>query len=1487
MKIQVTGTEITPSRITTNGEQSDRTIRKTIKVGSSRSSHNTIHKIELQADELVEFQFEKGVVWISTPENVPAVFGQQGTMRSSTFIIPSKVYLDQNTRSLFSTIALEIIRIFSPKITEPVVSKAVNEIEKRLLPDEGLNWVTETFQLQPLLNQNIGQRLNLTKPVLLFLHGTISNTNGSFGGLKNSKTWGALHRKYGENILAFDHKTLSKSPFENAQELLVVLPKGIKLHLVSHSRGGLIGEILVRCAQQKAPFSAADISNLEKLNQSILTKLIETLKALPEEAAKSIFSQSGLDNFSKETFKNWDKIDLKTAAQLFVKLNQIDWRAMKLQPFFDTAREPILSELLNQLDQPNRQKDAEVLRQLNTLAATKSITVEKFVRTACPANGTSILGANIDVVLNVLLNVFLLAFGQIVNPFAQTVKSLINAIVQQRNNPRVLPGLESMIKGTPLLALLNPKDYSIKGELTVIAGKTGGHKFNKIVKHFFVNRLFQAENDLVVDTDSMFEGIPRTNEVLYKFVTGSEVNHFGYFDNLESQVAIYHALISDKKTARGYFKKYKKGSKNRGIILRPTQNQFSRNNVGKSSGKNIAITVKNGHLKYAKYPVIIGHFKNDIITSAEKVMDDLLQDELSKNLALGAYPGAVDSSPLILNNGWKQLSTIIIGLGKPEEFTPYALSQSVENAVTAYLLDLERNHPELIKKEVGLSTLLLGTNYIHISMGDALNAILEGIISANEKILSNRKHPQIPTISKVEFIEIYEDKSISAFHHLCNIANANNTINIEVEKDIVFTNVRRTFRPIGLESTWWKRLTALMQEDAKTKQKSLYFNAATQRAAVSERYSYANQRNIANLLAEHSQQTNWDPKLMKTLFNLIIPNDLKLIFRGQQNILLLLDKYTANYPWELLHYNENATKPLCVSSGMIRQLATTYDNYAKPTVSKNKVLIIGDPLLEPQSGIPQLPAAAREATLVDELFHKSNKGFSTILSLQESGQSIVKNLFGDFKVLHIASHGVVDYQSTLHPDEPERTGLLLSDDFVLTTAEIDKMDTIPELVFINSCFAGSIDFDKESYSRSRYNLAANIGTYFIEQGAKVVIVAGWAIDDDAAFRFAESFYTKMLLGRTFAEALQDAREICFKKFPYTNTWGAYQCYGDQNYRLLKPTRQKSGERTYKDQLQILADLESVINDAKSARYRNDDLKERLDEISEGITKGKFINAQIAELEAAAYAEILDFPNAIDKYKALWGQPNALFSIKSVEQQLNLEARYIASTPEIFSQTEAIKKVDVIIKELKSFLKRGKTVERYNLVASAYRRKAIILTAPAASLKAIEQSAINYRNAFKKSGKKNGYALINWLIAERFLMPEEAVDLENIATSIHKDHKSIKRLSNYIKTSIPTFLEERLAESTSIEIDEFWDLITTVNIYQCQLIYAPTNQFASISKKIEEFYKKAWDLDGSFRQKASEIDQMRFIQDAVKTIKPNQNKLLTTLEDLIGFFKTLS
>ncbi len=125
------------------------------------------------------------------------------------------------------------------------------------------------------------------KPMLVFIHGTFSSTGGGFGKLwaESPERVGWLFADanggYGERVYGLDHATLRASPVKNALSLVKVLPRGARLHLVTHSRGGLVAEVLAQlCARQALSrdalmaFKVTERDELEALLKEVVKRQI-------------------------------------------------------------------------------------------------------------------------------------------------------------------------------------------------------------------------------------------------------------------------------------------------------------------------------------------------------------------------------------------------------------------------------------------------------------------------------------------------------------------------------------------------------------------------------------------------------------------------------------------------------------------------------------------------------------------------------------------------------------------------------------------------------------------------------------------------------------------------------------------------------------------------------------------------------------------------------------------------------------------------------------------------------------------------------------------------------------------------------------------------------------------------------------------------------------------------------------------------------------
>ncbi|MEL7222501.1 MAG: hypothetical protein AAGJ93_14360, partial [Bacteroidota bacterium] len=401
--------------------------------------------------------------------------------------------------------------------------------------------------------------------------------------------------------------------------------------------------------------------------------------------------------------------------------------------------------------------------------------------------------------------------------------------------------------------------------------------------------------------------------------------------------------------------------------------------IEQAQNQEIFASVKMGHLKYASYPLMVGHFKDDGILSAESVIDVLLEGELSKRHYLGIYPGETSSNLIIDESPPRGLEAIVVGLGMPEDLTPASLTQTVAKACVNFIIQKAENKI-FAEDSLGISPLLIGSVYGNITIEGSINAILEGVARANKKVLeigamgadgrfNNRW--RLPLIDRIEFTELFRDKAYQTFIILDRIERENNSYNLKLDRRLKETQGSRNMIHTAHEKSWWMRLSIKRDQGDKDRLSGFSYSASTGRARVSMRQSVVDYNIIDALLAHNGgYKKAWDRNISKALFELLVPNDFKLSFRNQNNILLILEENVAACPWELVHYDEKNGDPLCVRTGFIRQLSTSSGRSVINPVTQHTALIIGDPNLNGYHY--QLEYARKEGEQIAKLFEQKS-----------------------------------------------------------------------------------------------------------------------------------------------------------------------------------------------------------------------------------------------------------------------------------------------------------------------------------------------------------------------------------------------------------------------------------------------------------------------------------------------------------------------------------
>ena len=521
------------------------------------------------------------------------------------------------------------------------------------------------------------------------------------------------------------------------------------------------------------------------------------------------------------------------------------------------------------------------------------------------------------------------------------------------------------------------------------------------------------------------------------------------------------------------------------------------------------------------------------------------------------------------------------------------------------------------------------------------------------------------------------------------------------------------------ENGWWQRIAVQEKKaDGDRSQPSetatqLKFTVLTDRARLEQDVATGQRALVQQLMASATSKTDVDHPLSATLYQLLVPAPVRDRISQGGDLLFMLDRVGAGFPFELMaaRKSDGTLEPLIDKHGILRQFET--DRYdAHPEMAQtNSMFVIGNPktLLWPDlAGAEAEAQAVRTVARAHDLqIHPAVDPLDDEPPKHDVQQIVTSLMTGEYRIVHIAAHGQYD-------PNPMRSGVVLSDQIFLTPAEVAELPRVPELVFLNCCYLGQMGTTTATGPDPR--LASSLAEGFIRAGVRAVIAAGWAVADQAGLTFARTFYEQFLTTATFGEAVDAARKATRAQHPSVNTWGAYQCYGNPDYRF-RPTGGKSSGGslpepvTRSEALQQLRTLESIAGTtgADNVAWVNGQLDATLKKIeSEKSWSG---DGELLTAAGLCAGELEQFDRAIAFYRQALDSTKATASFVAVEQLANLLGRAAATkalmTGVDESVLEAFRDAEAWLDWLDDRLL-VKTRERRSLRGSLYKRMATCL-----------------------------------------------------------------------------------------------------------------------------------------------------------------------------------
>ena len=800
----------------------------------------------------------------------------------------------------------------------------------------------------------------------------------------------------------------------------------------------------------------------------------------------------------------------------------------------------------------------------------------------------------------------------------------------------------------------------------------------------------------------------------------------------------------------------------------------------------LTVRLLHASLEHAVYPVLVGHVAGSPLSGAEERLDDCLDHRLSRAQVARDYPEALGEFRHF--PGFEEITpppgAIVVGLGPMGELTESQLSSVVTRSLTRFASEprdrarasvVGRSAPQQdFDGRLGLAAVLIGSSRSGgLTVESSIRAIIAGTVAANVRL------GQIPLTVPVEgpagvvdrpvrfsdlwFVERHEDIVELAARSLERLANESSHTEGDYAvscgpQPVMGEGAAGPNPPDDSANDVWARISIVQAAEQSDGLAGLTYSLLG-RASRAEFLVHEFDGNLVDSLVAQSIDRSSDPRIGSTLYELLVPHDLKQPLGSGSHLHLLLDESTADLPWELLTPRAEAfrdSRPFALGGGFLRQfLETRGARRGTVRAPERAVLVIGNP--PPGPGFLPLPGAKREAAIVAKAFGAELAFEDPLGELElptvdppwtvtariwdeeatyigtptddqtadDPSEEVIHELMnGSWRVVHIAAHGMLDESGNA-----ANSGVVLGPGRRLTAATIGQLSVVPDLVVVNACHLGAVTRQLDGMNR----VAASFARRLMQIGVRAVVVAGWAVEDGPAVVFAHALYSELLQGWELGDAVRHARAAVHRHDPGSVTWGAYQCYGDPGFRLA--ARRGRGGAELKESLtvselrrRIRATTGLVSDRTSSVRSLQQDIRAVAELASEEPESSLDLATELQRLErdplfangrgsvradisadlAAAWAQLGRFDLAVERYEEAVRAGGRDVPLAAVEQLINLSVRRARELDEGAQRRELLRSAQRKLRALQTL---GVTGERQALWGSFYKKRSCLSDPP--------------------------------------------------------------------------------------------------------------------------------------------------------------------------------
>lgn len=275
--------------------------------------------------------------------------------------------------------------------------------------------------------------------------------------------------------------------------------------------------------------------------------------------------------------------------------------------------------------------------------------------------------------------------------------------------------------------------------------------------------------------------------------------------------------------------------------------------------------------------------------------------------------------------------------------------------------------------------------------------------------------------------------------------------------------------------------------------------------------------------------------ISETFFNQFFPEKIIERFRilDEAYLFLHINSQLAHIPWELLYDGKSF---LGDKFRIGRNIDGSWKEREKLDKTKLKILILVNPSLD-------LEEAEEEGNILFETLNTEISSDTLDLQLY-SGERITKLKFlseiQNYDIVHFAGHVIYNQQ---YPEG----GILLANNEVLYSKEIERLPNTPSLIFLNAC--------RSAIKETNIGLA----NAFLKAGVPNYIGTNWNIPDSyRTVDFAINFYRHLFDEKSIGDALFEARKFSREMHEiHELIWASYSLHGNPITKIFKYPERRS------------------------------------------------------------------------------------------------------------------------------------------------------------------------------------------------------------------------------------------------------------------------------------------------------------------------------------------